>query len=96
MHYIIGFGGTIISSAVDIVVIENYNKNDMFLSGGDFMKCIHCENEMTKANLTTIGGLLLETKTSSIFETPEISKVEVYVCNKCGYVELKATDFKKF
>ena len=60
------------------------------------MECIKCKNEMTKANLTTIGGLLLETKTNSIFETPEISGVEVYVCNKCGYVELKATDYKKF
>ncbi len=51
---------------------------------------------MTKANLTTIGGLILESKTNSIFETPETSRVEVYVCSKCGYVELKATDYKKF
>lgn len=55
-----------------------------------------CGNEMTKANFFTIGGMSLETKTNSIFETPERSSVEVYVCNKCGYVELKATDFKKF
>ena len=60
------------------------------------MKCIRCENEMTKANLTTIGGLLLETKTDSIFETPETSGIEVFVCNKCGHVELKAKDFRKF
>ena len=43
-----------------------------------------------------LGGMSLETKTNSIFETPERSSVEVYVCNKCGYVELKATDYKKF
>lgn len=55
-----------------------------------------CGNEMTKANFFTFGGMSLETKTNSIFETPERSSVEVYVCNKCGYVELKATDFKKF
>ncbi|MBQ2899750.1 MAG: hypothetical protein IJE28_08395 [Oscillospiraceae bacterium] len=60
------------------------------------MKCIHCENEMTKANLLTIGGLMLETETKSIFETPETSGVEVFVCNKCGHVELKAKDFRKF
>lgn len=60
------------------------------------MECMKCRNEMTKANLTTIGGLLLETKTNSVFETPEISRVEVYVCSKCGYIELKATDYKKF
>ena len=60
------------------------------------MKCIRCENEMKKVNLLTFGGLQIESETKSIFETPEISKVEVYVCNKCGYVELKAADFKKF
>ena len=60
------------------------------------MECIKCKNEMTKANLFTIGGVCLETKTNSIFETPERSNVEVYVCNKCGYIELKATDYKKF
>ena len=60
------------------------------------MKCIRCENEMTKANLLTIGGLMLETETKSFFETPERSSVEVYVCSKCGYVELKAADFRKF
>lgn len=51
---------------------------------------------MTKANLLTLGGFTVETKTNSILETPEISLVEAYVCNKCGYVELKATDYKKF
>ena len=51
---------------------------------------------MTKANLLTIGGLMLETETKSFFETPERSSVEVYVCSKCGYVELKAADFRKF
>lgn len=60
------------------------------------MKCIRCENEMTKADLLTFGGLQIETKTNSVFETPERSNVEVYVCNKCGYVELKTTDYKKF
>ena len=60
------------------------------------MKCIRCENEMTKANLTTIGGFQIESETKSIFETPETSGVEVFVCNKCGYVELKAKDFRKF
>ncbi len=60
------------------------------------MECIHCKNEMTRVNFFTFGGAVLETKTNSIFETPERSNVEVYVCNKCGYVELKATDYKKF
>lgn len=60
------------------------------------MECMKCKNEMTKVNFFTIGGMVLETKTNSIFETPERSSVEVYVCNKCGYVELKATDYKKF
>lgn len=60
------------------------------------MECIHCKNEMTKVKLLTIGGLQIESETKSIFETPEISSVETYVCNKCGYVELKATDYKKF
>lgn len=60
------------------------------------MECIKCKNEMTKANLMTIGGIAVETKTNSIFETPERSSVEVYVCSKCGYIELKATDYKKF
>lgn len=60
------------------------------------MKCIHCETEMTRANFSTIGGIVLETKTNSIFETPETSAVECYVCSKCGYVEFKATDYRKF
>ena len=60
------------------------------------MKCIRCENEMTKAKLMTLGGLQIESETKSIFETPETSGVEVFVCNKCGYVELKAKDFRKF
>lgn len=60
------------------------------------MKCIHCENEMTKAKLYMFGGVQIQSETKSILETPDTSSVEVYVCNKCGYVELKATDYKKF
>jgi rubrerythrin len=55
-----------------------------------------CKNEMTKAKIFSLGGIEIESETKSIFETPERSSVEVYVCNKCGYVEFKATDFKKF
>ncbi len=44
----------------------------------------------------TFGGITVESKTKSIFETPETSNVECYVCNKCGYIEFKATDYKKF
>ena len=51
---------------------------------------------MTKAKFLSFGGFQIESETKSIFETPERSSVEVYVCNKCGYVELKATDYKKF
>ena len=55
-----------------------------------------CKNEMTKAKIFSFGGIEIESETKSIFEMPERSRVEVYVCNKCGYVEFKATDFKKF
>ena len=51
---------------------------------------------MTKAKPFMFGGLQIQSETKSLFETPETSNVEVYVCNKCGYVELKATDYKKF
>ncbi len=51
---------------------------------------------MTKAKFFTFGGIQIESETKSIFETPETSSVEVYVCNKCGYVEFKAKDYKKF
>ncbi|MBQ7936908.1 MAG: hypothetical protein IJ283_00190 [Oscillospiraceae bacterium] len=60
------------------------------------MECIKCKNEMTKAKLFTFGGIEIESETKSIFETPERSAVEVYVCSKCGYIELKAKDHKKF
>ena len=63
---------------------------------GVFMECIKCKNEMTKAKFLSFGGFQIESETKSIFETPERSSVEVYVCNKCGYVEFKATDYKKF
>lgn len=63
---------------------------------GFFMECIKCKNEMTKAKFFSFGGFQIESETKSIFETPERSNIEVYVCNKCGYVELKATDYKKF
>ena len=51
---------------------------------------------MTKAKLYMIGAIEIQSETKSILETPERSRIEVYVCNKCGYVELKATDYKKF
>ena len=60
------------------------------------MECIKCKNEMTKAKLYMIGAMEIQSETKSILETPERSRIEVYVCNKCGYVELKATDYKKF
>ena len=60
------------------------------------MECIKCKNEMTKAKLFMFGGIQIQSETKSIFETPETSNIEVYVCNKCGYVELKATDYTKF
>ncbi len=60
------------------------------------MECMKCKNEMTKAELFSFGGIEIKSKTKSLLETPEISRIECYVCNKCGYVELKATDYKKF
>ncbi len=51
---------------------------------------------MTKARLFMFGGIQIQSETKSLFETPETSNVEVYVCSKCGYIELKATDYKKF
>lgn len=51
---------------------------------------------MKKAKLFMFGGIQIQSETKSVFETPETCNVEVYVCNKCGYVELKATDYKKF
>ena len=60
------------------------------------MECIKCKNEMTKTKLFAFGGIEIESETKSIFETPERSAVEVYVCSKCGYIELKAKDHKKF
>ena len=60
------------------------------------MECIHCKSEMTQVNFFTFGGIEIESKTKSVFETPERSAVECYVCGKCGYIELKAKDHKKF
>ena len=60
------------------------------------MECIRCKNEKTIAKFLSLGGFQIESETKSIFETPERSNIEVYVCNKCGHVELKATDYKKF
>ena len=51
---------------------------------------------MKKAELFMFGGFRIQSETKSILETPETSGIECYVCNKCGYVELKATDYKKF
>ena len=60
------------------------------------MECIKCKNEMTKAKLYMFGKVQIQSETKSILETPETSNIECYVCNKCGYVEFKATDYKKF
>jgi rubrerythrin len=60
------------------------------------MECIKCKNEMTRAKLFMFGGMEIQSETKSVFETPETSPVEVYVCSKCGYIELKATNHKKF
>ena len=51
---------------------------------------------MTKAKFFPFGGMQIQSETKSVFETPETSNVECYVCAECGYVELKATDYKKF
>ncbi len=51
---------------------------------------------MTKAILYMFGGVQIQSETNSVLETPETSNIECYVCNKCGYVEFKATDYKKF
>lgn len=60
------------------------------------MECIKCKNEMTKAKFFMFGGIEIQSETKSVFETPERSNIECYVCNKCGYVELKAPNYKKF
>ena len=60
------------------------------------MECIKCKNEMTKAKFLSFGGFQIESETKSIFETPERSRVEVFVCSNCGHIELKAADYKKF
>ena len=51
---------------------------------------------MTKAKFFMFGGIEIQSETKSVFETPERSNIECYVCNKCGYVELKAPNYKKF
>ena len=60
------------------------------------MECIKCKNGMTKAKLYMFGGVQIQSETKSVLETPETSNIVCYVCNKCGYVEFKATDYKKF
>ena len=62
------------------------------------MECIHCKSEMKKAKMFagTGGTPIIEGETKNILETTERSTVECYVCTQCGYVELKAIDYKKF
>ncbi|MBE6900554.1 MAG: hypothetical protein E7479_07850 [Ruminococcaceae bacterium] len=60
------------------------------------MECIKCKSKMTKAKFFAFGGMQIQSETKSVFETPETSNVECYVCAECGYIELKATDYKKF
>jgi hypothetical protein len=62
------------------------------------MKCLRCENEMYKAQLTDghiMTPVVLKNKGKNWLTDPErISSVSCYVCPECGYVELQADDPK--
>lgn len=59
------------------------------------MKCIKCETEMFKADLT--GGLyslMVRNKKKGVFEDEKRSSVSCYVCENCGYIALYADNPK--
>lgn len=59
------------------------------------MECLRCKGEMITAKLRgdMVGSeVLLTNKKKGILEVEKRSGVECYVCPKCGYVELKATN----
>ncbi len=59
------------------------------------MKCIKCDTQMFKADLTEgLFSLMLRNKKKGVFETEKQSYVSCYVCENCGYIELYANNPK--
>ena len=68
-------------------------KND-----NDNIKCLRCENEMVTANLLTYHSSqqpIVQRTRKGILSAPVQSGVKCLVCQKCGYIELRAEEPQK-
>lgn len=66
-----------------MIICNKFEENEM--------KCIKCENEMTKSRLSTGPAYVYaENRTKGLLPTIKRTAVSCYVCSKCGYIELYA------